>query len=765
MKKILTVIFTVALCTALALCTAAFTDITDENTAEAVETLSSMGLVSGTSAAKYSPSLTLTRAQVCTMMVRAMGLEKAAESYVNQSLFTDVKGSMWHAGYVNLAYREGIIKGYGNGKFGPDDTVTYGQFITILLRLLGYTENDIGKVWPADYIVFASDIELDENVDLGANDSVSRGDAAILLYNTLMTKAKGAGNDFYTTLNGYASSTVAIILNNNDTTSKEGDLHALAVSANGVEMKHFEQKNKLSDRFVGAFGELLFNSSGKVIGFIPDDIDFTDIVVSSAKISGIVDISGETYKLSSSAKVISDGSIYNYGETGYVKVNSHANQSARLYTDDKGDIKYIYLTTGVDIEDTKVAVASKDAPASEFEAKLGIVFKDYHVVKNGVQTTRDSLAKYDVAYYDEMTNTLRVCDRKLTGDISLASPSVSAATSITVSGCELSVLECAWETLSRFTLGDRVTLLLADNGHVAASFSEEELSAEMFGVLSVDGNSLTLVGSGLAMTPDDISANLALGGSLVKVDTSNKERVECSSVSRVIKKNDVLDLNANTLGDKKIAAGCAIYEWGEGGYVYSLDGEFGKSSADFSEIYWTDTLSSDHVSYYRVNALGEVDILVLNNVTGNYYEYGFLNIYKDNEGVLNHKAITVTNDKYPGESKKYIYTVSGAGYYGGIALANYSKNYQKVSSAVKLTEVKNVSVSAFYLNADDEWYIKLSDGEIPISDGVKVYVKPTDKWSNGEAGVLTALSSEMKINVYYDRTVDTGAQVRMIVVE
>lgn len=766
MKKILTLICAAALCLTLALGAAAFVDITDEDTAKVVYTLEGMGLVSGTSATKYSPAITLTRAQVCTMMVRAMGLEKAVDSYKNQNLFTDVKVGMWHSGYVNLAYREGIIKGYGNGKFGPDDTVTYGQFITIVLRLLGYTESDIGKVWPADYIVFASDKELDEGVELSANDAISRADAAKLLYNAVMSKPKGASAKLYTTLNGYSSSSTVIVLSNSDTTSKEGDLYALVVvGTSGVETKYFEQKNKLSDTFVGSFGELLLNSSGKVIGFIPDDIDFSDIVVAGAKLSGITSASGDFYKISGSAEVISEGALYKYGETGYVKVNSHANQSARLYTDDKGDVKYIYLTTGVDIEKTEVAVASSDAPASEFEAKLGITRGDYYVVKNGVQTTRDSLAKYDVAYYDEITNTLRVCDHKVTGDISLASPSVSAASSITVTGCEISVLESAWDTLANFMLGDRVTLLLADNGHVAAAISAEELSAEMLGVLSTDGNSLTLVGSGLAMKPNDISANLSLNGSLVKVDTSNKERVECASVARTITKDDVLDLKAKTLGDKKIAAGCAIYEWGDGGYIYSLDGEMGKSSADFSEIYWADTLSSDYVSYYHVNASGEVDVLVLNNVTGNYYEYGFLNIYKDKEGVLNYKGITVTNSKKPSESKKYIYTVSGAGYYGGIALANYSKNYQKVASAVKLTEVRDVSSSAFYLNSDNEWYIKLSDTQIPISDGVQVYIKTTDKWSSGEAGVLTAISSDMKINVYYDRTYTTGAQIRMIVVE
>ncbi|MBE6680056.1 MAG: S-layer homology domain-containing protein, partial [Ruminococcaceae bacterium] len=73
MKKYIKLICAAVLCASLAFSAAAFADISDEKTAEAVDTLWGMGLVSGTSATKYSPAQTLTRAQVCTMMVRAMG--------------------------------------------------------------------------------------------------------------------------------------------------------------------------------------------------------------------------------------------------------------------------------------------------------------------------------------------------------------------------------------------------------------------------------------------------------------------------------------------------------------------------------------------------------------------------------------------------------------------------------------------------------------------------------------------------------------------
>ncbi len=763
MKKIMKVLSAILVCAVLTFCVSAFTDIEDADTANAVATLESMGLVSGTSATKYSPSLTLTRAQVCTMMIRAKGLENAAESYVNQKLFTDVKSNAWYSGYVNLAYREGIIAGYGNGKFGPEDKINYGQFVTILLRMLGYSESDIGNVWPADYIVFASDIGLDDNISLKANDDVSRADAAILLYNALLTNAKGAKTEFYQSLGGYAASVEAIILDNDSKDSKDGDLYACTLGASGVEMKYYEQKNRIPDTLVGSIGDLLLNGSGKVIGFLPKGSDREDIIVASAKISGITDTSGNTVKISNSTRVISENNVYTYGTTGYIKVNSHANQPARLYYNDNGDVEYIYLTTGIDFTKAEMAVASLDAPISEFKIKLGINNDGFIIVKNGVQTTADTLAMYDVAYYDNVTNTLRVSDCKVTGYIELASPSVSAASSITVSGAVLNVLESAWQSLGTFKLGDRVTLLLNDMGSVAAALPADALNADMYGVLSADGNSVTLCTSNVTMKPADISADFSLNGSLVKVDTSDSEIVKCTSASKLIFDSDTLNVKENTVGGNRIAPGCAIYEWGTGGYVYSLSGEMGKSSADLGEIHWADSLDSSYVSFYHLNSLGLVDVLLLTNVTGNYYEYGNLKVYKDGEGVLSYKGLTVTNDVYPNESKKYICTVTNSGGYAGVSFGQYSKNYSKVAAVAKLTE-HEAAVTDFRLDGDDEWYFTLAGGEIPISENVKVYVKTTDKWFSGEEGILLALSSEMKINVYYDRTTDTGAQVRIIVV-
>lgn len=772
-KKILLWVLCAAIFSAmLGMGAAAFADIDDETTEDAVAALESMGIVTGTSATTYSPSLSLTRAQVCAMMVRTLGMESSVNSYMYQSLFQDVKSSSWYAGYVNLAYREGLVSGYGNGCFGPDDEMTYGQFVTMLLRLLGYTENDIGKLWPADHIIFADKLGIDENVSLTANDTVTRGDAAVLLYNTLMTKAKGSGTAYYHTVNDTAATVTAILLDNKVTSATTGDLLACVMNNSNATMTYYDQKNAIPDTLVGRFGTLMLNGSGEVVGFIPDGNDYADIVIDSAKISGITDMHGNTYKIDGAVGVISSGSICTYSSTGYVKVNAHHNQSARFYYGDDGSIVYIFLTSGADLSSTEVAVASSDAPASEFAQTLGISANAYHIVKNGGLTDTAALAMYDVAYYDKMTNTLRVCDYKVTGYIESASPSVSAAEKITISGCEIGVLQCAWDTLGDFRLGSYVTVLLTDTGKVAAAYSADTVTAEMYGILSTDKTTVTLCGSGLVMKPDYISASLALNGSLVKVNTSDTDRISCSSLIRSVTMDDTVDLTAMTVGGVALAPGCLIYEWGGSGYVYSLSGEYGKSSSDLSEIYWTDTLAYSYVSFYHLNSAGLIDILVLSDVTGNYYAYGDVTVYTDEEGIsMSQQAsvylngATITNDNYPNASKRYICTVTNYGGYMGVAFGGYNQNYTKIAAVSRPTLAKNAKASDFYLTDDDEWYFTVNDSNIPVSDTVKVYIEATGQWLSGEEGLLAALSSEMKTEVYYDRTLTTGAQVRIIVVD
>lgn len=89
-----------------------------------------------------------------------------------------------------------IIRGYADGTFGPDRQLTYGEVCTMLLRMLGYKESDIGPFWPADYIAQANALGLTQGISIkDAKTPVTRADAATMLLNTLGTSTRSDGQE------------------------------------------------------------------------------------------------------------------------------------------------------------------------------------------------------------------------------------------------------------------------------------------------------------------------------------------------------------------------------------------------------------------------------------------------------------------------------------------------------------------------------------------------------------------------------------------
>ena len=98
--------------------TARFSDVSDANTAVAVETLRLMGVLDGYGDGTFRPNNQLTRAQFCKMAAYAMDGENELGRYRTVTIFPDVKPSHWAASHINMAAKgRGIISGYPDGYF------------------------------------------------------------------------------------------------------------------------------------------------------------------------------------------------------------------------------------------------------------------------------------------------------------------------------------------------------------------------------------------------------------------------------------------------------------------------------------------------------------------------------------------------------------------------------------------------------------------------------------------------------------------------
>ncbi|MBR5011685.1 MAG: S-layer homology domain-containing protein, partial [Clostridia bacterium] len=113
--------------------TAGFSDVKPNNWFyNSVNFVADKGLMAGTSGGKFSPTTSMSRAMVVTILWH---LEGDPYAYTNE--LTDVPKNKWFSTPIYWAYRSGVVSGYGNGKFGTNDLVTREQLVTMLKN---YTE-------------------------------------------------------------------------------------------------------------------------------------------------------------------------------------------------------------------------------------------------------------------------------------------------------------------------------------------------------------------------------------------------------------------------------------------------------------------------------------------------------------------------------------------------------------------------------------------------------------------------------------------------
>lgn len=192
LKKVIALVAVFAMLVSTVAFAQAFTDVADtDNYAEAIETLNTLGILTGDDQnndgkMEFRPEDTITRAEVTAIISRIQGMGNASQTSTD---FTDVPSSHWASGYISQAATQGIVNGYGDGTFGPDDNVKYEEIIKMLMETLGYYPfaADNGG-YPTGYLAAAQRYGvLDGVVGGGVGTEAKRGMVAQLVNNTIDT--------------------------------------------------------------------------------------------------------------------------------------------------------------------------------------------------------------------------------------------------------------------------------------------------------------------------------------------------------------------------------------------------------------------------------------------------------------------------------------------------------------------------------------------------------------------------------------------------
>ena len=161
-----------------------FTDVSKSRYETAINELYDLDIVNGYSSTKFGTDYTLTRAEACAIIVRALYGEKIVPDVIN---FTDVSYRDWFYDYVNTAVYYDIMHGHNATTFAPNDEITYDQMATLVLNALGYNAPQLAGEWPVNIERIATRLGLYTNIPIyfDGSEYITRGEACQMLYNAL----------------------------------------------------------------------------------------------------------------------------------------------------------------------------------------------------------------------------------------------------------------------------------------------------------------------------------------------------------------------------------------------------------------------------------------------------------------------------------------------------------------------------------------------------------------------------------------------------
>ena len=326
----------------------------------------------------------------------------------------------------------------------------------------------------------------------------------------------------------------------------------------------------------------------------------------------------------------SQGEVLNYEECALLFYNAltantasgSAYGSSLGFTVSNGQVD----TSSVMLKSLKGPFVAGDTVQLPFVPKM--------VYRNDKASESAELNKYDVYYYSESLQTLWVYTRRAAGRITAVSPSASAPTSVTVAGTSYtlgsSAVASQVSSLNGGGVGEVVTLLLGMNNEAAGIVTGEEADSVFYGVVQTATRSLVeengadvlqkvsvMCTDGIARTVNvDKSLNFPQGWLVEIKVTPEGESVEHIEDRRV---NGTINTNATALGAAALADDVEILDTTSEGVAGTV------RPSRLSGV----TLNSSDVRYYTVNEAGQIDRLILNDVTGDLWKYGVLDDVKN----------------------------------------------------------------------------------------------------------------------------------------
>ena len=420
------------------------------------------------------------------------------------------------------------------------------------------------------------------------------------------------------------------------------------------------------------------------------------------------------------------------------------------YTITNGEVDYSTLVTN-DIKGPYVSTGSS----------ISLPFGTDHITvyRNGSKSDLSTIKQYDVYYYNENLRTVWIYSDRVTGTLTAVSPSRTAPTSVTVAGTSYTIgTSTATYKLSSqggFADGDTVTLLLGMNGEVVDVVTAAESSSIYYGVVITSEKSAATSSTTTSDTTSvQVVTTVACTDGVERTfyhDGSAQRTGRVVTVTVDQSGTTVKSLSEKALSGKVNASGTSFgdYSFADNVEILDVDDEGGYARIYPSRIAGV-TLDKEDVRYYSLDENGDIDRLILNEVTGDTLDYVYVTSAASSSMDMN----TSGTYRYllDGQSQ----TLSGSTIYnisiGGAALLYEDgavKNFQQLED-VTLTELSDL-----YAMAGNRKYALAEDVQVLLKDSSGNFYATTLSEINAGDYTLTGW--------YDDLGFAAGGRIRIII--
>ncbi len=475
MKKFLSIIIASAVFVSLVTAVnASYSDFSEkEDFAVSALRLQDLGILSGYEDGSFRPDNTITRAEFTKIVVCMMNKEDEAKSSTGLTGFFDVDIASWYTNYIRYAVNRDILSGYADGSFRPQNTIKVSEAVTILLRTLGYNEDEVGYFWPDNYMSASGSLGLLSGMNLSADTEVTRKVAAVLVDRALFAKPSASyGTDTYLETTGFTVLKDALILGNS---SESDSVTVLAGNLKQNSASSYLKHTQLSAASGDMYNFAVINKNG----YLATVREYSE-GEKLASVSGSVNkLTGNTIEYTTAEGLKSS---YNADEgfTVYLGSDKMTLSQAKARITSGTDITFYGNSYGLwniavvgSFNSISPVLASKNyTNDDEYLGTIPIKSENLTVYRNGEAASLSDIKAGDVVYYNTKTNVIDVYAKKVTGTYYSAYPSKAYVESVTVGGKSYEIgYSAATDRLNAsagaFNIGDKITLLLGKDGKIA----------------------------------------------------------------------------------------------------------------------------------------------------------------------------------------------------------------------------------------------------------------------------------------------------------